>query len=361
MRLLHSSDWQMGLKAQHVARAAEAVRAARLASARRVVEEANRLDVQALVLAGDTFEDNLVEDRLVRDVVDVLAVSKAPVYVLPGNHDALTENSVFRRPSWRSAPPHVVLLERPEPMPIPGTDAVLVSAPLRQKKAFEDPTRVLVRPLEASLAIGVAHGSLAIEGKHAPDDFPIALDAASRAKLDYLARGHWHGALVQGRQAYSGTHEPTRFGEGPGGALLVELVPGVPPKLTEVATGSLQWVQWEVSLDAGGEAAASQIRTRLGSLAAPERTLLRLRTSGRSSGEDDVALSKLVEELGARLLYLTVDRQDLPCQVARGRVAQIADASALVKGLLADLEQSPGDGDRDARRLLEELALETWR
>src|SRR5690242_12882775 len=141
MRLLHTADWQIGLKAAHVAGAAEAVREARLEAAARVVAEANRLQVDALVLAGDTFEDNLVSDRLVRRVVEVLAASRAPVYLLPGNHDALTEGSVYRRAAFRERPVHLTLLDGGEPVAVPGADGVLLPAPVRAKKSFEDPVK----------------------------------------------------------------------------------------------------------------------------------------------------------------------------------------------------------------------------
>src|SRR5436853_182870 len=74
---------------------------------------------------------------------------------------------------------------------------------------------IVARDLPAgAAAIGVTHGAPAIEGKHQPNDFPIALDAASRAGLAYLAIGHWHNWLADldgGRIVMPGTPEPDRF------------------------------------------------------------------------------------------------------------------------------------------------------
>src|SRR5512141_2620280 len=111
VKILHSADWQIGLKAKHVATVAEHVRTARLEAARNVIRAANEAQVNAVVLAGDIFEDNLVHDRLVHQVVQILAGSKAPVFVLPGNHDPLTHDSIYRRASWGQRPASVVLLE----------------------------------------------------------------------------------------------------------------------------------------------------------------------------------------------------------------------------------------------------------
>jgi DNA repair exonuclease SbcCD nuclease subunit len=372
MRVLHTADWQIGLKAKHVASAAEAVRSARLEAGRHVIQAANRARVEAVIVAGDLFDDNLVGDALVRQVVDILAASEAPVFVLPGNHDPLTPDSVYRRYSWRERPARVVLLDGAEPVSIPGVDAVLLASPCTKKKSFEDPTRAFCpRPPGGPMAIGVAHGSLRIEGKHSPDDFPIALDAAERAGLDYLALGHWHGCHIQNpRLAYPGTHEATAFGEVRSGqALLVEIEKrGAIPRIEEVPTGSLTWISLEADLSRGALAALAPVRALLTGLEAPKRTLLRLRTRGQCADGAEVALRSLGEELASRLLFATVDRADLPTEKAQGRLAEIAASSALVAGLLEDLAQPSRDGQAEitpssaaeARRLLDELVLEVW-
>ncbi|MCE9672615.1 DNA repair exonuclease [Myxococcus stipitatus] len=371
VRILHSADWQMGLRAQHVAEVAREVRQARLDAARKVILAANDLLVDAVVLAGDVFEDNQVENPLVHAVVAVLAQSRAPVYVLPGNHDALTPDAVYRRAAWKERPPHVRLLDGEAPVPIPGTSAVLLAAPLRQKKGMKDPTAEWRDvPGTDAIRIGVAHGSLRIEGRHAPDDFPIAMDAATRAGLDYLALGHWHGQYIhEGRTAYAGAHEPTKFGEeGSGQALLVELsARGATPRLTPVPTGALTWRAEELNLGLGAEAEAKRLRGLLSDVAVPSRTLVRLRTTGRAAVEAEAVVNSLEEGLRGRgFLHVKVERQDTPEVQVEGRLAEIARDSTLVSALLEDLSRplDPGvseAGRLAARRLLSDLVMEAWR
>lgn len=370
LRLLHTSDWQMGLKAVHVASAGEAVRAARLAAAREVIAIANRERVDAVLLAGDTFEHNLVEDRLVHEVVRVLAGSTSPVFVLPGNHDALSHDSVFRRASFRSRPANIVLLETTQPVSIPRTDAVLLAAPVQQKKSFGDPTASLARAPEGAIAIGVAHGSLRIEGKHAADDFPIALDAARKTGLDYLALGHWHAPYLHDeRTAYSGTHEPTKFGEGSGQALLVEIDHrGAAPRVRKVPTARLIWEALDLDLSSGTEAAVANVRSALKALPSPAQTLVRLRTRGESEPDAGLWLTALEDEWSTALLHLCVERTDVPASVARGKLSEVAAENRLVAGLLADLEGAASDEptgasttDRaTARQVLSELIRGVW-
>lgn len=375
IRLLHTADWQMGLRAKHVAGAADVIRGARLDAARQLIQTANARGVDAVVLAGDIFEDTSVGDLLVHEVLKVLKASRAPVYVLPGNHDPLTPDSVYLRRSWKGRPAHVHMLDSDKGVFIPGTSALLIPAPLRQKKGLKDPTANWGPRVEGKdIRIGVAHGSLRIEGKHSADDFPIALDTVTRSNLDYLALGHWHGHYVhQQRTAYSGTHESTKFGEeGAGQALLVEIAShGAMPQLTPIPTGTLTWKTLELDLSLGGGLELARVRTAVSQWASPEKTLLRLRTRGTSSEEDTSALKVLMDELqGQGLLHIELDRQDIPRAAAEGRLAELAPSSGLLTALLERLNaKAPLPGmsvtpeaiHPAARQLLSELVMEVWK
>jgi predicted phosphodiesterase len=331
--------------------------------------------VDAVVLAGDIFEDNFVEDRLVHEVLTVLADSRAPVYVLPGNHDALTPDAIYRRSSWKQRPAHVIMMDGDSVVPVPRTNAVLLPAPLRQKKGMKDPTAEWAARADlADIRIGVAHGSLRIEGKYSADDFPIALNAVARSGLDYLALGHWHGQyLHDARTAYSGAHETTKFGEdGSGQALLVEIASrGAEPRLTPVATGLLAWRALELDLSQGTGPEVERVRALAAGLPHPERTLLRLRTTGTSADDATSLLSGLEDALGGRgFLHVSVERNDIPRAEAEGRLADIAGSSSLISSLLGELggpaapaSQAPEEAAvrLAARQLLTELVMEVWK
>lgn len=364
----------MGLRAKHVANVADDVRKARLDAARGVIQAANQQGVDAVVLAGDIFEDTSVGERLVHEVVSVLAASKAPVYVLPGNHDPLTPDAVYLRASWKQRPAHIHMLDTAEVVSIPGTKAVLLPAPLRQKAGLTDPTSLWAPRAEYDgIRIGVAHGSLRIEGKYSADDFPIALDAAARSGLDYLALGHWHGQYVHGeRTAYAGAHETTKFGEqNSGQALLVEISsPGALPRLEPVATGSLAWRTLELDLSQGAGLEIARAQDLVAGMQAPAKTLLRLRTTGASSDGDSTRLEALVESLwGKGFLHVELERKDIARAEAEGRLAELAPSSGLLSTLLAQLSGASTSGPPSApeairpaaRQLLSELVMEVWK
>jgi DNA repair exonuclease SbcCD nuclease subunit len=266
------------------------------------------------------------------------------------------------------------MLEGDSAVPIPGTNAVLLSAPLRQKKGMTDPTAGWTARTDLDgIRIGVAHGSLRIEGKHAADDFPIALDAASRSGLDYLALGHWHGQYVHdGRTAYAGAHETTKFGEnGSGQALLVEIASrGALPHLKPLSTGTLSWRVLDLDLSQGAEQEVARIRGLAAKLTPPEKTLLRLRTTGTSSDDASSLLSGLEDFLRAKgFLHVGLERKDVPRAEAEGRLADIAASSPLISSLLGELnapaasspQSLPEDVRQAARQLLTELVMKEWK
>jgi DNA repair exonuclease SbcCD nuclease subunit len=372
VRILHTADWQIGLRASHVARVGDQVRRARMDAARATVEKANSERVDALVLAGDIFEDNHVDNGLVFEVVRVLSAATVPVFVLPGNHDPLSQDSVYRRASFRERSANIRLLDGFDPVEIAAGRGLLLPAPLSLKKSVEDPTDSLRVPENGdsrAVLIGVAHGSLKIEGKYGRDDFPIALDAAQKRGLNYLALGHWHGRYVHGeRIAYSGTLETTKFGEDNSGmALLVECVPGArAPAIQEFRTGRLLWVARELDLSQGVEGEVARVRQELSAYSdhPDEKLLLRLRTVGESTADAELVLKSLEEEMATRFLHFELDRRDIPSNIVQGRLAKVAERHPFVSELMQSLMLGQQDEDLksasaeeivSARRILTEL------
>ena len=250
-RFIHSADWQLGARFSQFSTKAAALRAARLATFERTLELAVKREADAFLIAGDLFEDNHVDDSLVAAVIALCArYPTLPIFILPGNHDAHTgPASVWERKLFLGIPSHIHVI-RAAGITDLGGGVFLLASPLHQKLSTTDPSLKLVE-LAASLPataikIGFTHGALAIEGKHQPNDFPIALNAATRAGLDYLAIGHWHNWLPDtdgGRIVMPGTPEPDRFtNDASGHVALVELSgQGRPPRVQPLAVATLSW------------------------------------------------------------------------------------------------------------------------
>jgi DNA repair exonuclease SbcCD nuclease subunit len=249
-KILHSADWQLGARFRQFGATAAALRAARLQTLQRSLELARDREVDAFIIAGDLFEDNQVEDSLVAETLDLFRkFPGVPVFILPGNHDPMSgPEAIWNRKAFLTPPAHVQVFR--EPGFVDLGRAVLLASPLTQKLSTTDPSARLVE-LAAGVApdkikIGITHGALAIEGKHQPNDFPIALNAASRAGLDYLAIGHWHNWLAEtdgGRIVMPGTPEPDRFSNDRSGHVAYAEIdgPGQPPRVEAVKVATLTW------------------------------------------------------------------------------------------------------------------------
>ncbi len=300
----------MGMRAAHAGAAAEQVRAARIDAAERVAAAARARAADFVVLCGDTFEDNQVERALVARVVEIMASCRCPVYVIPGNHDALVPGSVWGDGSFARAPTVRVLRDE-SPLEAPG-GVTLWPCVARARHDERDPTLWVRAPSDGRVHVLLAHGT--VESVHYEEPwYPIARDCAERARVDYVALGHFHQHLeyVGGdgvaRMAYSGTHEPTRFGErDPGQALLVSIEKaGDRPSIEPMVTGALRWLVVEATLREAGDVARTADAVR--AMGEGAQTLMRLKLDGYLRVDEQDALVSLAEMVRERFLFGRVE------------------------------------------------------
>ncbi len=342
MTFLHTADWQMGMRAGHVAAVAERVRAARLETVARVIAVARERAVEFVLIAGDLFEDNQVPDTLVHQVLRILGdAAPIPVYILPGNHDPLAPNSVYNRRAFQAAPANVLTIREAKTIVLDQIGTVLLPYPIVQKRSSEDPTAKLPEfDGQGMVRIGVTHGSLRIEGKYQPDDFPIALDAAQRRGLDYLALGHWHSFYAHaGRCVYPGSPEATGFDEPGSGTVSLVTIAGTGslPSVQQIRVGGLQWTTWDETMPDAFEPAIQNLRRRIEALTGADSALLRLRIGGRLAAEAHQALDDFAAWARVRLLLLDLDRSGVVADVGHGRLHELAKAHPLLAGILTDM------------------------
>jgi DNA repair exonuclease SbcCD nuclease subunit len=244
-RFLHTADWQIGRQyGQFPADDAVPLAQARLAAVETLARLAVDHRVDAVLVAGDVFDAQTVADRTIRQLFNAMEGFPGPWLMIPGNHDAALAESVWTRAARLGVlPGNLHLALQPGVLAFPELGFSALAAPLAQRHTYNDLTTWFddAPTAPGQLRIGLAHGS--VQGILAPDidsANPIAPDRATRARLDYLALGDWHGCRqVDPRTWYSGTPEPDRFkGNAPGFALLVEIdAPGAEPRVEQIATG----------------------------------------------------------------------------------------------------------------------------
>ena len=316
-RFLHTSDWQMGMMAPGLGDAGEKVRAARIESLRNVLAAAENHQVQAILVAGDIFENNLVSNVIVESVVAILNdQTNIPIYLIPGNHDPFSRDSVYRRSAWSQLRQHIHVLTAAKPIAL-ADGVTLFPCPLTQKHGFDDPTAWIPdRQDDSNIRISMAHGSMRIRPDIGDDDFPIGLNAAERAGLDYLALGHWHSKMSYpldddtARTYYSGTHESNGFSQRDSGNVLLVTIDGrgKPPRVETVRTGILDWLDREIDL---GRQPLTEAARALRELPGAERTLVRVSVHGQPGPEYASELADMAAMLSARFLHHSIDDGDV--------------------------------------------------
>lgn len=363
---LHTADWQIGRQyGQFETDDAALLAEARFDAVARIAALAAERQVDAVLVAGDVFDTQGVSDRTIRRLFAALAAYAGPWVMIAGNHDAALADSVWSRAAQLGCiPPNVRVPSRPGVVDLAPQNLAVLAAPLTQRHTYDDVTQAFdaMESEPGRIRVGLAHGSVA---GRLPDTIdatnPIAPDRASRARLDYLALGDWHGCLsIDERTWYAGTPEQDRFrGNEPGYVLDVRIAaPGATPRVERVATGKYRWSAWTETLSLPTDAQA--LAERLAALRAED--VLRLELQGHVNVPTWEALQRAVDQAAAQAravlpdfsgLLLEPDDADLAQLGASGYVGEVA---AQLQAMQADPEQAAVAGE--ALRLLLRLQRE---
>ena len=196
-----------------------------------VVDKANSLKVDMVLLAGDFIDNSRVVDEVVWETISQLSRLEMPTVLLPGNHDQLDEISIYHHEGFQSLPSNLSLMRRPE-----GETLLF---PKLGVSVWGRPTydhHIDFRPLQGPPPrngpwwhIGIAHGFYVPPGEVAERSSPIFSYEIEATGYDYVALGHsdLFTDLSQGtvRAAYSGAPILTSDGTKLGSVALIHLHP----------------------------------------------------------------------------------------------------------------------------------------
>jgi DNA repair exonuclease SbcCD nuclease subunit len=221
VRLLHAADCHLGSGPSRREEAAFEL----------LVDMAEAERVDAVLIAGDLFDTNRVEDETVAWAGEQVARLRCDVVILPGNHDALVSDSVYGR--FDADAFGATVLNDPD-----GRTVELDHAPVtvwgRPVVEHEESSRPLAcvppRP-DTGYGVLMAHG-LVVDGYGAGGrGSPILPCDLDGLEWDYVALGHW-GRFLEVR------YDPPVVYAGPiaskgtvlPGAVLVEFFTDGPPR-----------------------------------------------------------------------------------------------------------------------------------
>jgi DNA repair exonuclease SbcCD nuclease subunit len=357
---LHTADWQIGRQyGQFETDDAAILAEARFDVVARIAALAAERRVDAVLVAGDVFDTQGVSDRTIRRLFAAMAAYAGPWVMIAGNHDAALADSVWSRAAQLDCiPANVHVPTRIGVVDLPAINLAVLAAPLTQRHTYDDVTQSFdTLDTEAGrVRVGLAHGSVA---GRLPDTIdatnPIAPDRATRARLDYLALGDWHGCLsIDAHTWYAGTPEQDRFrGNEPGYVLDVHIdAPGATPVVERIAIGKYRWSAWTETISLPTDAQA--LAERLAALRAED--VLRLDVQGHVNMETWDALQRAVDQAAAQVRALLPDLSGLRLEPDQADLAELG-ASGYVGDVAAQLQSLQGDGEQagvagEALRLL---------
>ena len=241
LRLLHTSDWHIGMTRRHLSESSRAVFLnSRVDAIERLCDIADDEAVDGMLVAGDVFDSAQLSPTIVLPLLELLGDVSCPVVLVPGNHDSYQYESVYRSTTFiQNKPDNVYVAEKPQVLEIipncqlavapftsrfPSHNPIFTAAELFSNKNTED-YRVLV-----------GHGGVdsfapQMEDKDNSDVIASAEleQLLTTRNIDYVALGDRHSTASVGasqRIWYSGSPEVTDFDDvekESGQALLVTL------------------------------------------------------------------------------------------------------------------------------------------
>jgi len=193
----------------------------------RIVELAEEEQVDAVLCAGDLFEQERFTPDTVTFLRETFARTELPVYLAPGNHDWYSSRSPYALVEWS---PNVHRFTEARLTPVELADGLTLWGAAHQGPANTGPFFAEFRPDRGGVHVALAHASersaLPFQGSgkelHAPFD-AAELDAAG---ISHAFLGHYHVARDRERYTYPGNPDPLEFGESEGrGVVLTTIGP----------------------------------------------------------------------------------------------------------------------------------------
>ena len=178
---------------------------------RAVLSKARALNADVVMLAGDTFDNHRISTAVLREAGELLAGAGVPVVLLPGNHDPIMPDCLFRRAGLDT-------LDNVFVFGVDGVDSVLF--PELQVEIVGVPhigmsdASPLRRPRSRQLVwqVMMAHGHYVPTAEwreQAHRSWRISDADIAATGADYLALGHWDRAVQVGEGSvpayYSGS------------------------------------------------------------------------------------------------------------------------------------------------------------
>ncbi len=184
IRIVHTSDTHLGDDWDPAA-AQKALSA--------VVGGVHALNADALLIAGDVFDNARISDDVLNFFIGEMARAVVPVVILPGNHDLYDSATLYRRSPFDAAPAnlHIINGTHGQRLSLPHLTLDIWGRAMDSHTPSFRPLAGIPTERNGRWLVAMAHGHF-----HFPDDTeerssPIHPYEIAAAACDYMALGHW--------------------------------------------------------------------------------------------------------------------------------------------------------------------------
>lgn len=313
LKILHTGDIHLGAPFQFLGSKAKEHRRQLEKTFLKIIQTALQSRSHALIIAGDLFDSNTPQQRcidVVHEGLKQLERHNIFAILLPGTHDFLGSSSIYTQEQFEQQHSNVIVFHSPnrQSIVIPEIDTTFHANPLTSNKSTMHPLNGLKPNSETTYNIAVAHGSIAIPGKHAQDDWPITFEEIAQSNMDYVALAHWHTAQDYTQKDtpawYCGSPEPLEQSQqSVGTAISVEWDPS--PNITTIPIGTTQFSQKTITIDQT-TTSSDLLRTMLQQQETTQQQYTTVTIKGIRSPQLLINTEELEEQLLEHFHFLTI-------------------------------------------------------
>jgi len=159
-----------------------------------VIDTAMQENVDLLVIAGDLFDSNRPCGEVVDFAIQELRRAQRPIILIPGNHDCLNSESIYRKVNLPAACTNLHLITHPkgELHRLSQHNLVIWGRGMVEHEPSYRPLAGLPLPQADAWHLALAHGFFVEEGTTSHRSSPISAEEIRDSGWEYVALGHCH-------------------------------------------------------------------------------------------------------------------------------------------------------------------------
>jgi DNA repair protein SbcD/Mre11 len=240
LRLIHTSDVHLESDTFGGGARGDDFREMVRGAFRGVIDLANQNAADLLLIVGDLFDSSRVSAEALDFALGAIRSAQMPVVMIPGNHDAHDERSIYAGLGPERLPQNLHLILEPEGRVVnfPELSTRLWGRALVEHSPEYRPLMGMPEPSADTWNIALAHGFYTDEASTYRSS-PITPEEIATSGYHYIALGHIHlfGDVSHGdtRAFYCGTPAPLYSGSEAGWVAEILCTPGQPVKVDRLS------------------------------------------------------------------------------------------------------------------------------